>query len=62
VYYRIISPDSIRMANAVDLAELAAKRPYYTDTAALQEAIEKNNAENSRNFIQWGIVYPMQRE
>jgi hypothetical protein len=62
MYYRIKSPDSIQMANAVDLAALAAKRPYWTETATLDEAITKNSAENDGEFINWGVVYPQERE
>jgi hypothetical protein len=61
IYYRVTGPDSIRMANAVDLDALFAGKAYYTETATLQEAINKNNAKNSDNFISWGVVYPQNR-
>jgi hypothetical protein len=61
MYYRVVNPDLIRMANAVDLAALSAGRAYYTETATLQEAIDKNNVENEGNFISWGVVIPQQR-
>jgi hypothetical protein len=63
VYYRILSQDTVQMANAVDLASLNAGRAkYYTETATLQEAIEKNTAENDGKFISWGVVLPQDRE
>jgi hypothetical protein len=62
VYYRVINPDCIQMANPVDLAALAAKKRYYTETAALEEAIAKNSAENEGEFISWGVVIPQDRE
>jgi hypothetical protein len=62
IYYRVIDPDCIQMANAVDLAALAAKKRYYTETATLQEAVAKNSAENDSEFISWGVVIPQDRE
>jgi hypothetical protein len=62
MYYRVATPDRIQMANAVDLAALAAKKRYYTETATLQEAIAKNTAENDSEFIAWGVVWPQERE
>jgi hypothetical protein len=62
IYYRVINPDCIQMANAVDLAALAAKKHYYTETATLQEAITKNSAENEGEFISWGVVIPQDKE
>jgi hypothetical protein len=41
VYYRVLDPDHIQMANALDLDALAAGKAYYTETATLQEAIDK---------------------
>jgi hypothetical protein len=62
MYYRVTNPDLIQMANAVDLAALAAGKRYYTETATLEEAIAKNTAENDSEFIAWGIVWPQHRE
>jgi hypothetical protein len=62
IYYRVINPDSIQMANAVDLDALTAGKAYYTETATLQEAIDKNSAKNSSKFISWGVVIPQYRE
>jgi hypothetical protein len=61
MYYRVIGPDTIQMANAVDLDALAAGKAYYTETATLQEAVDKNSAENSGKFISWGVVIPQSR-
>jgi hypothetical protein len=62
VYYQVIGSDRIQLANAVDLDALFAGMPYYTETATLQEAVEKNSAENSEKFISWGVVIPQYRE
>jgi hypothetical protein len=62
MYYRVANPNRIQMANAVDLAALAAGKRYYTETATLEEAIEKNSAGNDSEFIAWGVVWPQERE
>jgi hypothetical protein len=62
VYYRVVDADRIQMANAVDLDALSAGKAYYTETATLQEAIDKNNAENDSKFISWGVVIAQERE
>jgi hypothetical protein len=62
IYYRILEPEVIQMANAVELANLFAGLPYHTETATLAEAVEKNNAENDGEFISWGVVIPQDRE
>jgi hypothetical protein len=62
VYYRVLGPDTVQMANAVDLAALSAGKAYYTETATLQEAVSKNSAENNEKFISWGVVYPQRRD
>jgi hypothetical protein len=61
MYYKVIDPDAIQMANAVVLDALNAGKPYYTETATLQEAVDKNNAENTGKFISWGVVMPQYR-
>jgi hypothetical protein len=62
IYYRVLGPDVIQMANAVELGNLAAKKKYYTETATLEAAIAKNSVDNSGEFISWGVVYPQDRE
>jgi hypothetical protein len=62
MYYRILNANCIQMANAVMLENLYAGKKYYTETATLQEAIGKNNAENDGEFIAWGVVIPQDRE
>jgi hypothetical protein len=62
IYYRVINPDCIKLANAVDLDALSAGKRYYTETATLEEAVAKNNAENESKFISWGVVVPQDRE
>jgi hypothetical protein len=62
IYYRVLDNDTVQMANAVDLAALYRGKKYYTETAALDEAVEKNNVENEAEFISWGVVIPQDRE
>ncbi|MDR1230848.1 MAG: hypothetical protein LBK61_05550 [Spirochaetaceae bacterium] len=62
IYYRVLDSDIVQMANAVDLAALYRGNKYYTETAALKEAVEKNNVENEAEFISWGVVIPQDRE
>jgi hypothetical protein len=64
MYYRVSaeSKDTVQMANAIDLAALNSGGDYYVETATLAEAVEKNNAVNDSEFINWGIVWPQTRE
>jgi hypothetical protein len=62
VYYRVLSPNIVQMANAVDLAELALEHHYYTEKGTLDEAIKVNGVENEAEFISWGVVIPQDRE
>jgi hypothetical protein len=62
IYYRVLGPDIIQMANAVELGDLAAGKKYYTETATLEAAIAKNTVENEGEFIAWGVVIPQDRE
>jgi hypothetical protein len=57
IYYRVLDPDTIQMANAVVLDDILTGKPYYTETATLQEAIDKNSGK----FIFWGVVIPQIR-
>jgi hypothetical protein len=62
IYYRILDQDTIKLANAVNLANLDAGRKYYTETSTLPEAVYRNTFANERNFISWGVVLPQDRE
>ncbi|MDR2343921.1 MAG: hypothetical protein LBD86_05260 [Spirochaetaceae bacterium] len=62
IYYRVLSPDIVQMANAVDLAALYRGEKYHTEKQHLTEAIEVNSVENEAEFIAWGIVIPQDRE
>jgi hypothetical protein len=62
IYYRVLKPDIVQMANAVDLAALYNGKKYYTETATLDEAIALNTVENESEFIAWGVVIPQDRE
>jgi len=62
IYYRVLSPNIVQMANAVDLAALYAGKRYYTEKGTLDEAIAANSVENEAEFISWGVVIPQDRE
>jgi hypothetical protein len=62
MYYRVQNENVIQMANAVDLAGLLTGKDYYNETATLEAAVEKNNAVNDAEFINWGVVWPQNRE
>jgi hypothetical protein len=62
IYYRVLDRDTVQMANAVDLAALYRGKRYYTETATLTEAREKNTVENEAEFISWGVTIPQDRE
>jgi len=62
IYYRVLSPNVVQMANAVDLAAMYSGRRYYTEKGTLNEAIVANSVENEAEFISWGVVIPQQRE
>ncbi|MDR0553338.1 MAG: hypothetical protein LBG76_00865 [Treponema sp.] len=62
IYYRVLQPDIVQMANAVDLAALYNGSPYYTEKETLEEAVEANGVENEAEFISWGVVIPQDRE
>jgi hypothetical protein len=62
IYYRVLSPNIVQMANAVDLAALYAGKHYYTEKATLDEALDANSVENEAEFISWGVVIPQDRE
>jgi hypothetical protein len=62
IYYRVLSPDIVQMANAVDLAALYAGKTYYTEKGTLKEAVDFFNTENEAELISWGVVIPQDRE
>ena len=62
VYYRVLSPNIVQMANAVILENLYKGIPYYTEQATLEAAQVINSAENDGEFISWGVVVPQDRE
>ncbi|MDR0320648.1 MAG: hypothetical protein LBI28_04025 [Treponema sp.] len=62
IYYRVLQPDIIQMANPVDLTALFAGELYYTERETLQGAIEFFNVENEAEFIIWGGVDPQNRQ
>jgi hypothetical protein len=61
IYFRVLSQDTVQMANAVDLAALYAGNHYYTEKATFDEARETNGVENESEFISWGVVIPQDR-
>jgi len=62
IYYRVLEPDVVQMANAVDLAALYAGKLYHVEKKTLREAVDFNSVENEAELISWGVVIPQQRE
>jgi hypothetical protein len=62
IYYRLLSPDLLQLANAVDLEAMYQGKKYYTEKATLQEAIDTNTVENEAEYISWGVVIPQDRK
>jgi len=62
IYFRVLSTDTVQMANPVDLAGMYDKQPYYTEKGTLDEAIKTFDVENEAEFITWGVVFPQIRE
>ncbi|MDR1250281.1 MAG: hypothetical protein LBK63_13395 [Treponema sp.] len=62
IYYRVLEPDIVQMANAVDLEALYNGELYYTETETLREAMDSNTVENEAEYIAWGVVIPQDRE
>jgi hypothetical protein len=62
IYYKKTDTGAVQFANPVDLDAMYAGDKYYTETATLQEAINKNTAENDSAFIVWSVVTPSERE
>jgi hypothetical protein len=62
MYYRVLSSNSVQMANAIDLAAQYAGKNYYTEKRTLNEAIYANSVENEAEFIIWGNAIPQDRD
>jgi hypothetical protein len=62
IYYKVLDRERVQMANAVNLENLYAGKPYYTETKTLEEALARNTVENEAEFISWGVVIPQDRE
>jgi hypothetical protein len=62
IYYRVLTPDIIQIANAINLQNKYSGKKYYTETATLEEAVIKNKVANEAEFIEWGTIFPQDRE
>jgi hypothetical protein len=62
IYYRVLSKNTMQLANAVDLAAMAKGKKYYTEKKTLDEAIAANTVENEAEYVSWGVVIPQDRE
>jgi hypothetical protein len=62
IYFRVLDPDCIQMANPVNWDAIYNGGNYHTETATLEEAIEKNGVDNEAEFINWGMTIPQDRE
>jgi hypothetical protein len=57
IFYRIIDDDTVQLANTWDYVNWGP-----TNTATMEEAVEKYVPENDGDFVSWGIVLPQERE
>jgi len=62
IYLKVLSQNTVQMANPVDLAAMYAKKNYYTERGTLVEAVGTFDVENEAEFISWGVVIPQDRE
>jgi hypothetical protein len=62
IYYRVLEPNLVQMANAIDFAVLYAGAFYCAEQKTLEEAINLNTVENEAEFINWGVVIPQDRD
>jgi hypothetical protein len=62
IYYKVNNPDTVQMANAVNLAAMYAGEFYYTEQGTLDEAAMTFNVENEAEFINWGVTTPQIRD
>ncbi|MDR0722292.1 MAG: hypothetical protein LBF75_05795 [Treponema sp.] len=57
IFYRIKDSNTVQMANTWDFVNWGP-----TNTATLSEAVEKYVPANEGDFVDWGIVWPQERE
>jgi len=62
VYFKILSQNTVQMANPVDLAAMYAKKRYYTERGTLPQAVDTFDVENEAEFISWGVVFAQERD
>jgi hypothetical protein len=62
IFFRVLTEDTMQIANPIKLAERINGRPYHTETAGLEDAIALNNVENDVEFVDWGEILPQDRE
>jgi hypothetical protein len=64
IYYKVLSQDSVQMANPLNLATLYSEenKPYYTEQETLANAVGIFNVENEAEFINWVTAIPQDRE
>ncbi|MDR2768872.1 MAG: hypothetical protein LBB82_11170 [Treponema sp.] len=57
VYYRYLTASSVKLANAINLADMSAP-----DTVTFSEAVTKFNRNNQGSFVNWGNVQPQRKQ
>jgi hypothetical protein len=64
IYYKVLSQDSVQMANPLNLAILYSEenKPYYTEQETLAKAVGTFNVENEAEFINWVTAIPQDRK
>jgi hypothetical protein len=61
IYYKALDPDTVQMANPLNLTAMYAGDIYYTEKATLAQAIGTFDVENEAEFINWGMTIPKER-
>ncbi|MCL2557836.1 MAG: hypothetical protein FWE09_05100 [Treponema sp.] len=62
IYFRVIDEDTAQMANAVDLVALFSEKIYHVERRTLEEALDAFSVKNDAEWIDWGIVFPQERQ
>jgi hypothetical protein len=61
IYYKTLDPDTVQMANPINLAAMYAGELYYTEQETLNDAVGAFDAENEAEFVNWGMTIPKDR-
>jgi hypothetical protein len=62
IFFRAVSERAMKLENPLKLAERLNGRPYYTESATLDEAFRQSNVENDAEFVDWAEAAPREME